>query len=557
MKKVHYRCNFMQFVRTVPAGPQCAACNPWQRSHESVSIPREAGGMNVTDAIREVARRQPDALAYTGVPEHLEVPYSHFDKTIDAFAARMLDAGLRAGQTAIVDLRIDYAIIVATLALMRIGVAAAAPTLPERLADARVTGTRTAGALREILVDRDFFAVGNAQRETPSATDAALPCIVFGTSGTTGLKRHFAVTHAMMARRFAIADEILPFPANPRVMIKAGLLTGFAFLMTLRAFRAGALAAFPRNDEVVPAMYVRRINLMCMAPSTASYFLQDLSPGVRFPALERVYLSGSFAPRQLIEQARNRLCPDVRTLYGATEVGPVACAPREALGGRPDAVGIVAQEVDVECVNDEDVPCAPGVEGIIRIRRNPGSGAYLDAPEASQLAFRGDWFYPGDTGVLTPDRVLEITGRTRDIINTGGEKRSLRVIEEGVRSMGGVADVAAYTIADALGVPQLRVAVVAGPSLDVRALAARCLEHNIVPRPTRFLTVAALPRTDFGKIALDALQDLAGEEFVVGEEQPENRNTRWALRPRTLSRCDSGSPSTRARQPGMSPIVCG
>ena len=475
--------------------------------------------MNVTDAIREVARRQPEALAYTGVPEHLEVTYAHFDKTIDAFAARMLDEGLRAGQTAIVSLKMDYAIIVATLALMRIGVAAAAPTLPERLADARLTGVATAGALREIVVKPDFFAVSGMQRPPPSATDGALPCIIFGTSGTTGMKRHFAITHAMMMRRLAIAEHLLPFPPNPRVMTKAGLLTGFAFLMTLRAFHSGALAAFPRNDEVVTAMFVRRINVVCMAPSTASQFLQDLTPQARFSDLARVYFSGSFAPSQLIEQARERLCPDVRTLYGATEVGPVACAPREALDGRPNAVGIVAQEVDVECVDEDDVPCPPGVEGTIRIRRNPGSGVYLDAPESSQLAFRGEWFYPGDTGILTPDRVLEITGRTRDMINTGGDKRSLRVIEEGVRAQGDVVDIAAYTVPDALGVPQLRVAVVPGPTLDVQALAARCLEHNVVPRPTRFLAVAALPRTDFGKIAHDALQDLAGEEFVVGDER--------------------------------------
>ncbi|HMF27386.1 MAG TPA: AMP-binding protein, partial [Candidatus Cybelea sp.] len=249
----------------------------------------------------------------------------------------------------------------------------------------------------------------------------------------------------------------------------------------------------------------------------ASSLLQLLQPGARrLPSLERLYLAGSFAPRPLVAEARERLCPDVRTLYGATEVGPVACAPLEELAGIANAVGIVAPDIDVECVDDSDNPQPPGVEGAIRIRRNPDSSVYLDAPDASQAAFRGEWFYPGDFGILSKERVLVISGRVSDVVNVGGDKRTFNAIEEEVRSRGDVVDVAAFTVPDAFGVPQFRVAVVAGPSLQVHELAKQCLEASVVPPRTRFLAVAAIPRNDFGKIVREALPALAAAAETAG-----------------------------------------
>ncbi|MFO1317870.1 MAG: class I adenylate-forming enzyme family protein [Burkholderiales bacterium] len=466
--------------------------------------------MNVTDPIRAAARRQPGALAYTGVPNRMEVTFAQLDRAIDAFAARALDAGLREGQTAIVELAEEHAHLVATLALIRIGVAAAAPTLPERFAAARLcAAATTAATLREVHVDRTWFLPGTAREAPPSAPGGAATCAIFGTSGTTGVARHFAVTHDMLARRLAVAEHTMPLPPAPRVMIKIGLRTSFAFLMTLQTLYAGGLAAFPRYDEVTPAIRARRINVLFMAPATASTFLQTLpaDPDL-FPSLERVYLSGGTVPRRLLAEARERLCRDVRVSYGATEVGSIAGAALDALADTPNAVGIVAPGAEVQCVDAADRECPRDTEGVVRIRRNPGSGVYLDAPEASQDAFRGDWFYPGDTGSLSADGMLVITGRVSEAVNVGGEKRSPRVIEDRVRGLGDVADVAVFTAPDALGVSQLHVAVVGGPALDLRALVDRCVEARVVPARTRFLAVPALPRNEFGKLARNELPQL-------------------------------------------------
>jgi acyl-coenzyme A synthetase/AMP-(fatty) acid ligase len=273
--------------------------------------------------------------------------------------------------------------------------------------------------------------------------------------------------------------------------------------MTLRAWHAGALTAFPRYDEVVLAMRGRGINVLFMSPANLATFLERLPAGEHLPALERIYLAGSAAPSLLIEEARERLCRDVRTLYGATEVGPVACAAREALGKTPNAVGIVSRDVEVRCIDEQGSPQPHGIEANVRVRRHPGSGGYLDA--ASEPAFSGDWFYPGDIGSLSADGVLCLTGRTNEVVNVGGDKRSLPAIEEAVRALGERLEVAAFVIAGELGVPQLNVAVVEAPGLDIPALGTRCVDSGAVPPRTRFIGVAALPRNEFGKVMRDAL----------------------------------------------------
>ena len=71
-------------------------------------------------------------------------------------------------------------------------------------------------------------------------------------------------------------------------------------------------------------------------------------------------------------------------------------------------------------------------------------GGYRDGEPTP--AFRDGWFYPGDLGSLAPDGLLRIAGRADEVINLGGEKISPETLEEQVRLIHGVADVAAFAL---------------------------------------------------------------------------------------------------------------
>ena len=173
--------------------------------------------MTAADPTRAHAQRTPDALAYVGQPNRIALTYAALDRLVDAVALRALAAGVQPGQTAIVALAAPLAHVVTTLALARIGVASAVGTLPDRFADVRLVAAPTAGtAIPEVVVREDWFAAG------PEAAAARLPApgggnstwAIFGTSGTTGNPRHFAVTHDMLARRVAIGARTVSGVAN-------------------------------------------------------------------------------------------------------------------------------------------------------------------------------------------------------------------------------------------------------------------------------------------------------------------------------------------------------
>ena len=117
-------------------------------------------------------------------------------------------------------------------------------------------------------------------------------------------------------------------------------------------------------------------------------------------------------------------------------------------------------------------------------------------------------------------RVLVITGRETDVVNVGGDKRSLAVIERQVREHEGIVDAGAFVVEGALGVPEVRVAVVAAPGVDVAGLAARLASHGELPRGTRFVAAADIPRNALGKVDRAALLAQAGGRAPAAATRP-------------------------------------
>ena len=137
-------------------------------------------------------------------------------------------------------------------------------------------------------------------------------------------------------------------------------------------------------------------------------------------------------------------------------------------------------------------------------------------PEATRAAVPGGWFYPGDIGLINADRWMRITGRTKDIINRGGEKLSSADIEAAIQRHPEVAGVAV------VGVPHERLGeavcafVVPRPAataLDPEVLASFLLDIGLakvkVPQQWRF--VEALPTTASGKVQKHLLRALTDD----------------------------------------------
>jgi acyl-CoA synthetase (AMP-forming)/AMP-acid ligase II len=206
------------------------------------------------------------------------------------------------------------------------------------------------------------------------------------------------------------------------------------------------------------------------------------------------------------------MCATLFATYAATELSPAAAAPAHRIAHINGAVGYLMPWVAAQAVDDVDRPLKPGTEGRIRMRGHTCVSGYVGNPPGSDLIFKDGWFYPGDIGAITEDRLLIISGREKAVINLGGDKVSPERIEAVLMAFPGMQDAAAFGRVNDLGIQEIWAAVETGAAFDDAALRTHCarqLPSEFVP--VKILSVAAIPRNVMGRIDRSQLLNIAAK----------------------------------------------
>jgi acyl-CoA synthetase (AMP-forming)/AMP-acid ligase II len=149
-------------------------------------------------------------------------------------------------------------------------------------------------------------------------------------------------------------------------------------------------------------------------PDFASY---DLS-SVRYWIYGGAPLSREMAQQLEAYFGREKLA----CVYGLTEAGPTGTCLLHAV--HPDKAGSVGNRAvlfaEVEVVDGNGQPVAPGQPGEVRIRGEGSMKGYFKNPQATAETLRDGWVYTGDIGVLDEDGFLWIVDRKKDVIISGG-----------------------------------------------------------------------------------------------------------------------------------------
>jgi acyl-coenzyme A synthetase/AMP-(fatty) acid ligase len=173
------------------------------------------------------------------------------------------------------------------------------------------------------------------------------------------------------------------------------------------------------------------------------------------------------------------------------------------------AVGMVTPWIEIEVVDAENKPLDYGKDGQIRMRALGQGYRYVKAESGSYERDGGDWFYPGDEGIVYRNGMMIIKGRINEIINRGGTKVSPDTIEEIGKKHPVVGDAAAVGILDGVGIEQIWLAIVTrdGGEFDVRKLYDYYRETAPIYVPDRVFQVAEIPRNRLGKVARETLKE--------------------------------------------------
>lgn len=482
--------------------------------------------------------------------------YRDLDRWMLSIARQLADVGVGAESRVLIQLGNCMELIAAQLACWRVG-AICVPVIPiyrahevaHILRDARpdvVIAAATSGTrspyreLDELLAAEGIspvkLVVGEAEGWLPIAgrpatdvniDDTGLPdpsppdaCVlILYTSGTTSAPKGAMLTsRALMSnldswdRTVGLSHTDVFCSGSPLGHIAA---LAAALLMPMRIGARTAILASWDADKAIETIARERVTYM----SGANVFIHDLvqryaagaSPDYR---LECFYSGGSPTAPELVERA-DALGVKVVRCYGMTETaGTTTTAWRNApLSRRAHFDGRVEFGTEMEAVDDEGNPLPPGEIGNIRIRSPKMMLGYTDAAiTAAQLDSEG-WFYPGDLGCVDAEGWFRMTGRTKDIINRGGEKFSAVDIELALASFPAIKQAAAVGVPD----PRFGEVVAAfltlqddcewrGPSAVLDHLEAVKLAKAKFPVSWHILD--ALPTSATGKIVKQKLLEL-------------------------------------------------
>ncbi|QTE30637.1 AMP-binding protein [Pengzhenrongella sicca] len=203
--------------------------------------------------------------------------------------------------------------------------------------------------------------------------------------------------------------------------------------------------------------------------------------------------------------------------YGMTEASPLALGNPCSADRRPSTLGLPFPSTDIRIVDPDDptsdVPL--GARGELLIRGPQVFAGYWGRPQDTAAALLpGGWLRTGDVVVADDAGACTLVDRTKEMIITGGFKVYPSQVEDHLRTMPGVADVAIVGVPGGERGERVVAAIVlaahdaAAGAVDLAAVRAWCeqrLARYAIPRELVILT--ELPRSPIGKVLRRTVRD--------------------------------------------------
>ena len=383
------------------------------------------------------------------------------------------------------------------------------------VADAGATLVVRASALGPVTrVDPSELLAQAAERPTTFedvATDAATPAALLFTSGTTGRPKGAVLTQGNLVFGCTTLNELWAICADDVVVHVLPLfhLHGL-FVAAYCSLASGASMRFFEHFDVGELLAAFETSTLMMGvPTHYSRLLADPRLGREGVAAMRLFVSGS-APllASTHEAFAARTGHAILERYGMTETGVIASNP--LVGARkPGRVGRALPGVELR---------VEGSPGPIQVRGPNVFAGYWGRPELRASEFTPDgYFLTGDLGLVDEDGYLEIVGRAKDVVITGGLNVYPREVESLLELLPGVVDSAVVGVPDDDFGEVVAAALVVGGDFDAVAAMAQ-LRVWLAPFkvPRRVVVVEELPRNTMGKVQRNAVRDLILNDAATG-----------------------------------------
>jgi fatty-acyl-CoA synthase len=335
------------------------------------------------------------------------------------------------------------------------------------------------------------------------------------TSGTTGFPKGAMHTHATIMWNAISQRQHFHLSADTVYYCLPALswVAGFHSIHLETLWCGGKVVLAPSNRSFDPRAFCAtvaadRITTVALVPTVLRLILSvaDLD-SFDLSSWSLAIAGGEAVPVHLLEEMAERL-PTLTGMqvYGMSEfpslvtlLEPEDAARKLGSAGRPNCVS------QMRVVDADDVDCPAGEIGEILTRSPATMVGYYGRAEETAAALRNGWLHTGDLGYLDEDGFLFISGRSKDVIISGGLNIYPVEIEQALMRHEAVAEAAVIPVADEKWgeIAKAVVVLVDGCSAteeELRTSIEPFVARFKIPKVWRITAGPALPKTASGKL---------------------------------------------------------
>jgi malonyl-CoA/methylmalonyl-CoA synthetase len=354
----------------------------------------------------------------------------------------------------------------------------------------------------------------NAVEVPPAVRGADDLAAILYTSGTTGRSKGAMLSHENLLSNARSLVEGWRFTDRDVLLHALPIFHthGLFVAVNVTVATGGSMVFLPSFGAAEVVELLPKATAMMGVPTFYTRLLAH--PGFTRQVSEhmRVFISGS-APLLAETHREFAARTGLRILerYGMTETSMISSNPYDG-ERRAGTVGFPLPGVDLRvCDPDTGAEVEPGAVGVVEVRGPNVFSGYWRMPEKTAEEFRPDGFFvTGDLGQIDADGYLQIVGRGKDLIISGGFNVYPKEVETAIDDLDGVVESAV------IGVPHpdfgegVVAVIVPTPGIELNEAAVLDSLSDRLARfkqPKRVVFVAELPRNTMGKVQKNILRD--------------------------------------------------
>jgi long-chain acyl-CoA synthetase len=289
-------------------------------------------------------------------------------------------------------------------------------------------------------------------------------------------------------------------------------------LLTL--MKGGVLLMHPRFDgeATLNAIASQGATDAAFVPTMLRQFLRldrRMVPSLAKSGFHRIITGGEPLGRELSQQI-SVFFPntDIADVYGLTETctSDFILMPDEQRSSR-GCIGRTTPGVSFRIADDQGRDVSINETGELQIHTPFAMNGYLDEPEQTKAVFSGEFLRTGDLARLRPDGMVELVGRSKELIARGGTKVSPLELDELLASHPAVAAALTVGIPDPVMGERIHVLIVPREHQKLEEAALRRWVSERVEkfkRPDVYHFGSSLPTGRTGKVDRGALREQIG-----------------------------------------------